>query len=182
MFAYNRMAKHCHQRIGDYKMALTRTILEAMGIEEKKIDEIISAHAETMSALKQQRDNYKAQADELAEVQRKLDEANETIKANDSDAWKVKYDAIKEEYDNYKSDISAKETTRAKQAAYRITQARSCRVRYLNSFRRLRGLSVQPSFVFAACQPDNSTLKKSTVLFAKIFFRILHFLPLYAII
>ena len=113
------MAKHCHQRIGDYKMALTRTILEAMGIEEKKIDEIISAHAETMSALKQQRDSYKAQADELAEVQRKLDEANETIKANDSDAWKVKYDAIKEEYDNYKSDISAKETTRAKQAAYR---------------------------------------------------------------
>ena len=100
-------------------MALTRTILEAMGIEEKKIDEIISAHAETMSALKQQRDNYKAQADELAEVQRKLDEANETIKANDSDAWKVKYDAIKEEYENYKSDISAKETTRAKQAAYR---------------------------------------------------------------
>ena len=100
-------------------MALTRTILEAMGIEEKKIDEIISAHAETMSALKQQRDNYKAQADELAEVQRKLDEANEPIKANDSDAWKVKYDAIKEEYENYKSDISAKETTRAKQAAYR---------------------------------------------------------------
>ena len=100
-------------------MALTRTILEAMGIEEKKIDEIISAHAETMSALKQQRDNYKAQADELAEVQRKLDEANETIKANDSDAWKVKYDAIKEEYENYKSDISAKETARAKQAAYR---------------------------------------------------------------
>ena len=100
-------------------MALTRTILEAMGIEEKKIDEIISAHAETMSALKQQRDNYKAQADELAEVQRKLDEANETIKANDSDAWKVKYDAIKEEYEKYKSDISAKETTRAKQAAYR---------------------------------------------------------------
>ena len=100
-------------------MALTRTILEAMGIEEKKIDEIISAHAETMSALKQQRDSYKAQADELAEVQRKLDEANETIKANDSDAWKVKYDTIKEEYDNYKSDISAKETTRAKQAAYR---------------------------------------------------------------
>lgn len=100
-------------------MALTRTILEAMGIEEKKIDEIISAHAETMSALKQQRDSYKAQADELAEVQRKLDEANETIKANDSDAWKVKYDAIKEEYEKYKSDISAKETTRAKQAAYR---------------------------------------------------------------
>lgn len=100
-------------------MALTRRSLKAMGIEDEKIDEIISAHAETVDALKEQRDNYKAQADELAKVQQKLDEANETIKANGSDAWKVKYDAIKEEYDNYKSDISAKETTRAKQAAYR---------------------------------------------------------------
>ena len=100
-------------------MALTRRSLKAMGIEDEKIDEIIAAHAETVDALKEQRDNYKAQADELAEVQQKLDEANETIKANGSDAWKVKYDAIKEEYENYKSDISAKETTRAKQAAYR---------------------------------------------------------------
>ena len=100
-------------------MALTRRSLKAMGIEDEKIDEIIAAHAETVDALKEQRDNYKAQADELAKVQQKLDEANETIKANGSDAWKVKYDAIKEEYENYKSDISAKETTRAKQAAYR---------------------------------------------------------------
>ena len=100
-------------------MALTRRSLKAMGIEDEKIDEIIAAHAETVDALKEQRDNYKAQADELAEVQQKLDEANETIKANGSDEWKVKYDAIKEEYENYKSDISAKETKRAKQAAYR---------------------------------------------------------------
>lgn len=100
-------------------MALTRRSLKAMGIEDEKIDEIILAHAETVDALKEQRDNYKAQADELTKVQQKLDEANETIKANGSDAWKVKYDAIKEEYDNYRSDISAKETTRAKQAAYR---------------------------------------------------------------
>ncbi len=100
-------------------MALTRRSLKAMGIEDEKIDEIISAHAETVDALKEQRDNYKAQADELTKVQQKLDEANETLKANGSDAWKVKYDAIKEEYDNYKSDISAKETARAKQAAYR---------------------------------------------------------------
>lgn len=101
------------------KMSLTRRSLKAMGIEDEKIDEIISAHAETVDALKEQRDNYKAQADELTKVQQKLDEANETIKANGSDAWKVKYDAIKEEYDNYKSNISAKETKRAKQAAYR---------------------------------------------------------------
>ena len=85
-------------------MALTRRSLKAMGIEDEKIDEIIAAHAETVDALKEQRDNYKAQADELAEVQQKLDEANETIKANGSDAWKVKYDAIKEEYENLMKD------------------------------------------------------------------------------
>lgn len=101
------------------KMALTRRSLKAMGNEDEKIDESIAANAETVDALKEQRDNYKAQADELTKVQQKLDEANETIKANGSDAWKVKYDAIKEEYENYKSDISAKETARAKQAAYR---------------------------------------------------------------
>ena len=49
-------------------MALTRRSLKAMGIEDEKIDEIIAAHAETVDALKEQRDNYKAQADELAEV------------------------------------------------------------------------------------------------------------------
>ena len=74
-------------------MALTRRSLKAMGIEDEKIDEIIAAHAETVDALKEQRDNYKAQADELEKVQQKLDEANETIKANGSDEWKVKYDA-----------------------------------------------------------------------------------------
>ena len=41
-------------------MALTRKFLSALGIEEAKIDEIISAHADTVNALKEQRDSYKA--------------------------------------------------------------------------------------------------------------------------
>ena len=36
-------------------MALTRKFLSALGIEEAKIDEIISAHADTVNALKEQR-------------------------------------------------------------------------------------------------------------------------------
>ena len=127
-------------------MALTRRSLKAMGIEDEKIDEIIAAHAETVDALKEQRDNYKAQADELAKVQQKLDEANETIKANGSDAWKVKYDAIKEEYDNYKSDISAKETARAKQAAYReVLKAAGVSDKRIDSIIRVSDIdSVEP--------------------------------------
>ena len=35
-------------------MALTRKFLQAMSIDEEKIDEIISAHSETVTALKEQ--------------------------------------------------------------------------------------------------------------------------------
>ena len=55
-------------------MALTRKFLSALGIEEAKIDEIISAHADTVNALKEQRDGYKADADKLPTVQRELDD------------------------------------------------------------------------------------------------------------
>ena len=42
-------------------MALTRRMLKALGIEDEKAEEIISAHIESTDALKAQRDEYKAQ-------------------------------------------------------------------------------------------------------------------------
>lgn len=100
-------------------MALTRKMLKAMGIEEEKIDQIIEAHSETVDAIKQERDTYKEDADKLVEVQKKLDTALEAAKENDGDKLKVKYDALKEEFDKYKSDIASKETRKAKETAYR---------------------------------------------------------------
>ena len=44
-------------------MALTRKFLEALGIEQAKIDEIISAHTEVTDALKADRDSYKEKAE-----------------------------------------------------------------------------------------------------------------------
>lgn len=98
-------------------MALTRKFLKAMGIEDEKVDQIIEAHSESIDALKEQRDSYKADADKLADVQKELDE----LKAakNSGDTYEVKYKAIKEEYDNYKKDVEAKETTSKKETAYR---------------------------------------------------------------
>lgn len=102
-------------------MALTRKFLKAMGIEEEKIDQIIEAHAETTDALKAERDEYKADADKLAEVQKKLDKANETIAKNgDGEVVpKSDYDKIKKEYDDYKAGIDAEKTHSAKETAYR---------------------------------------------------------------
>ena len=40
-------------------MGLSRKMLEAMGIENDKIESIIEAHSETVPALKAERDPYK---------------------------------------------------------------------------------------------------------------------------
>ena len=100
-------------------MALTRKMLKAMGIEDEKIDQIIEAHTETVDAIKKERDTYKDDADKLVDVQKKLDTALEATKENDGDKLKIKYDALKEEFDNYKSDIASKEIRKAKETAYR---------------------------------------------------------------
>ena len=83
-------------------MALTRKFLSALGIEEAKIDEIISAHADTVNALKEQRDGYKADADKLPAVQKALDDlkasqlnashVDSILKASQSELDKIELD------------------------------------------------------------------------------------------
>ncbi|MBR0090226.1 MAG: hypothetical protein IJP92_00790 [Lachnospiraceae bacterium] len=105
-------------------MALSRKFLSAMGIEDAKIDEIISAHTDTVNALKEERDNFKADAEKLPAVQKELDDLKKA--ESKGDAYKVKYEAQKEEYealkkefDQYKDGVTAKETTAKKESAYR---------------------------------------------------------------
>lgn len=97
-------------------MALTRKMLKAMGIEDEKIEQIIEAHSETVSALKDEAEKYKTDAEKLPDVQKKLDDA---VKDAGKDAYKVKYDTLKEEYDDYKAEITAKESRVAKETAYK---------------------------------------------------------------
>ena len=96
-------------------MSLTRKMLKAMGIEEEKIDQIIEAHSETVDSLKADRDSYKDDAEKLKSVQKELDD----LKAKGDDGWKDKYEKLKGEHEQYKSDVLAKETRAAKEAAYR---------------------------------------------------------------
>ena len=55
-------------------MALTRKYLRALGIEDDKIEEIISAHLETVNPLKDERDSYKDKAEKTDELQKQVDE------------------------------------------------------------------------------------------------------------
>ncbi len=98
-------------------MALTRKMLKAMGIEDEKIDQIIEAHTETVDALKEERDKYREDAAKLPEIQKKLEAAEKQSSGEDS--YKVKYDALKEDYEKYKGEVTAKETRGAKEKAVR---------------------------------------------------------------
>lgn len=101
-------------------MALTRKFLKAMGIEDEKVDQIIEAHSETVDALKEERDGYKADAEKLPEVQRQLEAAKKKApKEGEETVSKADYDKLKAEFDEYKNDIQAKESHAAKEKAFR---------------------------------------------------------------
>lgn len=97
-------------------MSLTRKMLKAMGIDDDKTEQIIEAHTETVSAIKAERDDFKVKAEKLDDVQKELDKIKER---GEKDPYKVRYEALKEEFDNYKKEVTAKETTATKNAAYR---------------------------------------------------------------
>ena len=100
-------------------MALSRKFLSAMGIEADKIDEIINAHTETVDGLKDELAKYKADAGKVPAIQKELDDLKAAAEKDGKDPYKVKYEAIKEDFENYKKDIAAKEEKTAKSAAYK---------------------------------------------------------------
>lgn len=101
-------------------MALTRKFLTALGIDEAKVDEIITAHTEVTDALKAERDKFKADAGKYAAAQAELDSIKaQAAKDGGKNPYQVKYEALKEEYDKYKADTETKATKAKKESAYR---------------------------------------------------------------
>ena len=98
-------------------MALTRKFLAAMGIEADKIDEIISAHSETVDGLKNEISNWKNKAADYDELKAE----NEKLKAaGDGDKpYKEKYEELEKEFNDFKAEQTAKETRAAKEVALR---------------------------------------------------------------
>lgn len=103
-------------------MALSRKFLKALGIEDEKIDQIIDAHSETVNALKDEMADYKAKAEGADSTKKELDKLKAEIKEaeekNGKDPYKVKYEAVKEDFENYKKDVEAKETKANKEKLY----------------------------------------------------------------
>ncbi len=93
--------------------------LQEYGVPAENLDTaaeyFCSAHKTDLDAIKEQRDTYKADAETLVKVQKELDD----LKAAGDGGYKEKYEKVKKEFDDYKSDVSAKETKTAKEKAVR---------------------------------------------------------------
>ena len=96
-------------------MALTRKFLKALGIEDDKIDEIVAAHGETVTALKAEIDEAKQGASGLDAVTKERDRYKadlEALQKTSGDAAKVQA-----EYDAYKAQVQKDKTAAQKGAA-----------------------------------------------------------------
>lgn len=97
-------------------MALTRKFLTALGIDADKIDEIITAHTESLEGVKADRDKYKADAEKLPGVQQELDDLKK--KDNGDDPYKERYETEHKAFEDYKKEVAAKELRAKKEQAY----------------------------------------------------------------
>ena len=107
-------------------MSLKRSTLSAMGIEADKIEEIIKAHAETVTALNEQIDTakaetekYKAEAEKVPTLQKELDTLKAQVEADAKERKGKDYDALKKEFDDYKAEQERKAVRASKEAAYK---------------------------------------------------------------
>lgn len=94
-------------------MALTRKLLKGMGLTDEQVDTIIEAHTDTVDGLKADVTRYKADAEKLPTVQKELDD----LKAAGDGGYKEKYEKEHKAFDDFKADITAKETKAAKEKA-----------------------------------------------------------------
>ena len=112
-------------------------MLKAMGIESDAIDQIIEAHTETVDALKEQRDGYKADAEKAKSLKAELEDARKQLKEaqNDDGAEELRKsydeqtaeleklkeanDSLQSEFDAYKADVEANDAKRRKSDAYK---------------------------------------------------------------
>lgn len=93
-------------------MALSRSFLKSIGLNEDQINAVVEANSESLEGIKAERDKYKADAEKLPKVQEDLKKAQAAAKDSGE------YDKLKKEFDDYKADVASKEALAAKKAAF----------------------------------------------------------------
>lgn len=112
-------------------MSLQRKFLRALGIDDDKAEEIITAHVETVDALKSEIARYKEQADKVTDLEADktaLETENKNLKdqleeakqnASDFSAKQTELDNLKQEFEEYKEQVKAGKAKADKTNAFR---------------------------------------------------------------
>ena len=112
-------------------MALTRKLLKGMGLTDEQVDTIIEAHTDTVDGLKSDVSKYKADAEKLPSVQKQLDDLKaagdggyqekyeKEHKAAGDGGYKEKYEKEHKAFEDFKANVTAKESKAAKEKAVR---------------------------------------------------------------
>lgn len=95
-------------------MSLSRKFLKALGLEDEKIDQIIEAHTETVDALKQERDQAKADTETLATITKERDKLQ--AKLTDMEAKAPDAAKVQAEFDAYKAQVDGEKANAQKAA------------------------------------------------------------------
>ena len=104
-------------------MALTRAKLKAMGLEDEKIEAIIDEHSESVTALKQQRDEFKAKAEQADELTKQVEALKASSADNDETARKLA--EVTKEFEEFKAGVETEKAETAKRSLYRELLAKA---------------------------------------------------------
>lgn len=96
-------------------MAVTRSFLRGLGLDEEKVSAIIEAHSETVDGLKAQ----------ITAAEGKTQEAADALKAFEDAGWEQKYNDLTQQFETYKSEQAEKDTKATKEKAYRALLAKA---------------------------------------------------------
>lgn len=96
-------------------MALTRKFLKGLGLSEEQIDSIVEAHTDTLTGLQDKIKALEGDAGKVRELQEKLD----AYEKGGGEDWQGKYNQVKKDLEDYKAEVSAKESAEKVKAAYK---------------------------------------------------------------
>ena len=94
-------------------MAFTRSFLKASGLTDEQITAVMEEHVTVTDALKKERDGYKEQAEQAADLQKQLDD----IKGGED--FKKKYEDEHKAFEDFKKKTADDAEAARVQAAYR---------------------------------------------------------------
>lgn len=98
------------------RMALTRAMLKAMGIEPEKVDQIIEAHAETVSGLKDEIAKATSEAEEGTREAGELRKKLEAIEGGED--YKSELEAKTKELEDFRAQVEADKAKAEKSRLY----------------------------------------------------------------